>query len=142
MDQNLSFSDGQGPTTRKLGQFPPILDLVFGAYGETSEGVKSLLDILVESRMRKLGLAKGTPAVGKETAWTKGYLRRRLSSASIKANVSCLLERLVQVEEGSGQGGKRRQWARLEEERAKLDRESQWMCKITGGRRVRTGALL
>ena len=119
-----------------------MLDLVFGTYRKTSEGVKSLLDTLVEARMKKLGLAEGTPAVGKETAWTKGYLRQRLSSASIKANVSCLLERLVQVEEGSGQGGKRRQWARMEEERAKLDRESQWMSRITGGRRVRTRALL
>ena len=38
--------------------------------------------------------------------------------------MACLLERLVQVEEGGGQGGKRRLWARQEEERARLDRES------------------
>ena len=68
--------------------------------------MKSLLDTLVEVRMKKLGLAKGTLAMGKEIAWTKGYLRWRRSSASIKANVSCLLERLVQVEEGSGRGVK------------------------------------
>ena len=95
VDQDLGFSDGQGPTTRKLGQFFPVLDLVFGAYEETSEGVKSLLNILVEDGMKKLGLVKETQAVGKDTAWIKGYLRQRLSSASVKANVSCLLERLV-----------------------------------------------
>ena len=67
--------------------------------------MKSLLDTLVEARMKKLGLAKGTPEVGKETAWTKGYLRWRLSTATITANVSYILERLIQVEEGSGQGG-------------------------------------
>ena len=67
---------------------------------------------------------RGTSEVGNETALTKGYLRRRLSSATIKADMACLLERLVQVEEGGGQGGKIRLWARQEEERAQLDRES------------------
>ena len=88
---------------------------MFGAYGETSEGVKTLLDTLVKSRLRKLGLTKGTPEAGKESAWVTGYLRRRLSSSVIKSNISCLLERLVQVDEGGGQGGKRRQWAHMEE---------------------------
>ena len=108
----LGHPGEQGPTTQKLSQFPPVLDLCFGAFRETSEGVKGLLDMLVDARVRKLGLTRGTAEVGKETALTKGYLRRRLSSATIKANVSCLLERLVEVEERGGQGGKRRLWAR------------------------------
>ena len=115
MDQDLSHEDGQGPTSRKLAEFPPVLDLVFGAYGETSEGVKTLLDTLVKSRLRKLALTKGNPEAGKESAWVTGYLRRRLSSSVIKSNVSCLLERLVQVDEGGGQGGKRRHWAHMED---------------------------
>ena len=49
----------------------------------------------------------------------------------IKANVSCLLERLIQIGEGVGQVGKWRQWARLEEERGIWDRESQWLARIT-----------
>ena len=68
-----------------------------------------------------------------------GYLRR-LSSSVIKANVSCLLERLVLVDEGGGQGGKKRQWAQMEEERGRLDIESQWLVKITGGRMIKTGS--
>ena len=98
-----------------------------------------MLDMLLDARVRRLGLTRGTAEIGKETALTKGYLRRRLSLATIKANVSCLLERLIQVEERGGQGGKRRIWARQEEERARLDRESQWLSKITGDRRIKTG---
>ena len=67
-------------------------------------------------------------------------MRRRLSSSVVKANVSCLLERLVLVDEGGGQGGGRRQWALMEEEIGRLDRESQWLAKITGGRVIKTGA--
>ena len=36
-----------------------------------------------------------------------GYMRRRLSSEVIRANVRCLLERIVQVGEGAGQVGKK-----------------------------------
>ena len=139
MDADLGFPDGEGPTSKKLGEFPQVMDLVFGAYGETSEGVKCLLDKLIQARLQKLGLAKGTTEAGRESAWVTWYLRRRLSSTTMKANVSCLLERLIQVDEGEGQGGKRRQWARIEEERGRLDRESQWLARVTGGRTVQTG---
>ena len=61
-----------------------------------------------------------------------GYLRRRLSTAVIKVNVQCLLERMVQVGEGLGQAGKRRRWARREDERARWDREAQWLERVTG----------
>ena len=49
---------------------------------------------------------------------------------SMRANVKCLLERLVMVGEGQGQAGKRRQWARREEEQARLEREAQWLEKV------------
>ena len=68
----------------------------------------------------------------KELGLVTGYLRRRLSTAAIKANVQCLLERMVMVGEGIGQAGKRRQWARVEEERARWDREAQWLERVTG----------
>ena len=121
LDQELGFANG-GPTLRKLQSFPPFLDLVFWAYGECSDGVKSMLDNFGESRLRKLGLAKGTPEALKELGQVTGYLRRRLSSAVICANVRCLLERMLQVGEGVGQAGRRRQWAKQDEERARWER--------------------
>ena len=44
----------------------------------------------------------------------------------------CSLERLLLVGEGQGQAGKRRQWARREEEKARWDREAQWLVRVTG----------
>ena len=43
------------------------------------------------------------------------------------------------VGEGQGQAGKRRQWARREEERARLDREAQWLERVTGKNLSRRG---
>ena len=139
VDQELGFADLGGPTLRKLQSFPPVLDLVFGAYGECSDGVKSMLDSFGESRLRTLGLAKGTPEALKELGQVTGYLRRRLSTAVIRANVRCLLERMLLVGEGVGQAGRRRQWARQEEEKARWEREGQWLARLTGRNLARRG---
>ena len=97
------------------------------------------MDKMVESRLRHLGLRRGSPESSKELSIVTGLLRRRLSSAVMRANVRCLLERLVLVGEGQGQAGRRRQWARAEEERARQEREAQWMVKITGRNLSRRG---
>ena len=68
-----------------------------------------------------------------------GYLRCRLSSAVIHANVRCLLERMLLVWEGVGKAGRRRQWARQEEEKARWEREGQWLARLTGRSLVRRG---
>ena len=81
----------------------------------------------------------GTQEAAKEMRFATGYLRRRLSSAVMRANVMCLLERLVLVGEGQGQAGRRRQWQRREEEQARLEREAQWIEKISGRNLSRRG---
>ena len=98
-----------------------------------------MLDSFGESRLRSLGLAKGTPEALKELGQVTGYLRRRLSSAVIHANVRCLLERMLMVGEGVGQAGRRRQWARQEEEKARWEREGQWLARVTGRNLARRG---
>ena len=142
MDRELGFQDGDGPTLRKLQSYPPVLDLCCGAYGECSDGVKHLLDVMAQSRLQSLGLRKGSLEAAKELSLVTGYLRRRLSTAIVKANVKCLLERLVKVGEGRGQADRRRQWARQEEARARLEREAQWQARITGRNLVRRGDFL
>ena len=59
------------------------------------------------NRVRGLGLRKGSPESAKELAQVTGYLRRRLSSAVMQANVKCLLERILLVGEGQRQAGKK-----------------------------------
>ena len=99
------------------------------------------MDHLVKARLQKQNLRRGTTAAAKESSIVTGYLRRRLSTAVIRANVSCLLDRLTQISEGEGQPGKKREWDRQEEERGRLDRESQWLARITGEIIHKTGEL-
>ena len=141
VDRDLGFPDDTGPTVRKLQSFPPVLDLCFGAYGEASDGAKHLLDCFSESRLRTLGLQKGTAEASRELGQVTGYLRRRLSTAAVRANIRCLHERMLMVGEGVGQAARRRAWARAEEERARMDREAQWLVRVSGRNLVRRGDL-
>ena len=124
VDRDLGFADGDGPKVKRLGDFPPVLDLVFGAWAECSDGVKRLLEAMVETKLASQKLQKGSPGEAKERSHTTRYMRRRLSSVAIRANVRFLLERMVQVGDGGGQAPKRRRWARREEERERWSRDN------------------
>ena len=143
MDVELGVGhEEQGPTVQRLNQFPPVLDLVFGAYSEASNGVWELMDKMIDSRLKMLGLARGSPAVANEVSIITSQLRRRLSSAVMKANINCLLERMCQVGEGVAQAGRRREWVRMEEEKMRWDRQSQWLARVTGNSLIRRGQFL
>ena len=94
-----------------------------------------MLDSFGESRLRTIGLAKGTPEALKELGQLTGYLRHHLSSAVIWANVRCLLL----VGEGVGQAGRRRLWARQEEEKARWEREGLWLARLYGRNLAKRG---
>ena len=80
----MGHKEGTGPTITKHHQFPPDMDLVFGAYGEASEaeGVWNLLDVMANKRLSTLGLSKGTPGGAGELAIITSQLRR-LSTAVV-----------------------------------------------------------
>ena len=52
----------RGPVERRLDEFGELPGLCFGAWGEASEGVHRLVQILAESRLTFEGLQRGRPA--------------------------------------------------------------------------------
>ena len=74
--------------------------------------------------MRKVGLARGRAGSDQELAIITSQLRRRISAATIRANYTCLMERMAQVGEGAGRAENRRGWVRMEEEKKRRDREA------------------
>ena len=115
---------------------------MFGGEGSASEGVWTLLGHMANSRLLKLGLARGSPGSQQELATITGELRQRLSLAVHKANQSMLLERIQMVGDGAELAGRRRKWDRLEEERGRWVRQTNWMARVTGQSLVRKGQFL
>jgi len=129
----------KGPVERRLEEFGDLLGLVFGAWGEASESVHHLVQILAESRLAFQGLQRGRPGNSGELGVLTGQIRRRLSLAAIKAQTECLLSKLHQVGPGNQLMAKRRQWAVQEDEKMKREREAQWLRRIEGIHTLRKG---
>ena len=137
MDEAMGIQ-GEGPCMRRLREFPAVLDLCFGAWGEGSAGVHKMVALLAACRVRTMGLQGKSPSphqLGVETS----VIRRRLSAAVVRANNELLLSRIGQVGEGSALAGKRRAFQRGEEHRMMLQREADWLVHTTGRELVRRG---
>ena len=136
MDAIITGAPGEGPCQRRLDELP-LLSLAWGSYGEGSPDVHSLVTLLATCRVRTLGIRGEPPSsqMGLEVT----AIRRRLSTAAVRASNSVLLARLSQVGEGSGLAGRRREWQRREERAMAHGREADWMVHTTGRELVRRG---
>ena len=145
LDKNTQGTSNQsrGPVERRLDEFGEIIGLVFGAWGEGSQEVHSLVETLAQCRLRFQMQQEGRPDQGSdnELALIVGQIRRRLSVTAVKAQVGCLLSRVHQVGPGNKQLAKKRQWAIKEDERMKQERYSQWMRKVEGVNSLRKGMI-
>ena len=139
MDVMIGEEEGFGAVSRRLGEFGEVIALCFGGYGEGSSEVHKLIETLAISRVRSVQLRTGKApdvnAVGAEVT----LIRRRLSTAVVRANQSLLLSRLSYVGDGAGGADRRRQWARSEDVRMRKMREAAWLVEITGKELVRKG---
>ena len=101
-----------------------------GTFGEESEDLQNLVQIMAESRVAAMGLARGRPGTDTELGVLVGQVRRRLSVVSVTAQAECLLARLSPVGEGVVQADKRRQWVARQEENMRRERAAQYMGRV------------
>ena len=139
IDQDMLGAEDKGPVERRLGEFGDLIGLCFGAWGEASTDVHELIQTLAESRLKFQGLKTGKPRSKQELGIIVGQIRRRLSSAAIKAQVECLLSKIHQVGPGNAQLAKKREWAVMEDERMRRERGAQWLLKYEGVQTLRKG---
>ena len=100
----------EGPFLRRLAELP-LMALCWGEYGEGSAGVHELVTLLAACRVRTLTLP-GEPPLPQQMGLEVTAIRRRLSTAAVRAANTTLLARMSQVGEGSGLASKRQEWQR------------------------------
>ena len=98
-----------GPIERKLSEYGDLLGLVVGAWGEGSEDLHTLVQVLAQSKVDSVGRARGRPASDSELSIAVGQVRRRLSMACVRANMNCLITRMSLLGEAAKQAQGRRQ---------------------------------
>ena len=79
-----------GRVQRKLLDYGEVRGLVFGAFGEASEGVRELVHYLANSRLKAVGLRQGRESAQAELGVNFGQVRRILSVAAVRAQAKCL----------------------------------------------------
>jgi hypothetical protein len=125
--------EGQtGPLVRRLEGHGRLLTWVMGSWQEGSKDLHGLLDILADSKVQVLGLARGREATERERAMILSGYRRILSTTAARASSGCLLGRLARVGEAHRAAAKRRAWAKMEGERLEEERRAHWRAHVQG----------
>ena len=136
MDASMGAAS-EGPCQRRLAELP-LIPLCWGAYGEGSTGVHTMVTLLATCRVRTLAL-RGEPPSAQQMGLEVTAMRRRLSTAAVRGANTVLLARMSQVGEGSGIASKRRQWQRREERLMEHAREADWLVHCSGQEIVKRG---
>ena len=136
-----------GPVEAKLLSFPPLRKWVFGAWGEVSQDVHTLVKDLATSRARHQRQLVGgwrwdRRSEEAEIAVYTGQVRRLLSVEGVRSQARCLLDRLRGLGDGAAAAAKRRQWAEREEQRLGRERQAHLLSLSQGYHPLRTGHFL
>ena len=131
-----------GAVENRLLQFGDLQGLVVGAFGEGSDDLHSLVQLLAESKVTAMGLTRGRGGTEAEIGVLVGQIRRMLSTTNVRAQAQCLLTRMTSIGGGVGQAAKRRKWAAMEEEKMRRERMAQWVGQVRGRNIVHRGQFL
>ena len=114
MDAIITGAEGVGPCQRRLDELP-LLRLAWGSYGEGSSDVQTLVTLLATCRVRTLAL-RGEPPSAQQMGLEVTAIRRRLSTAAVRAANTVLIARWGRgvawpAGGGSGRGWRRGPWS-------------------------------
>ena len=121
--------------------------LVFGACGEASEDVHTLVHELASARLRHQQLLAGRGLRKRRTEEAElsmlvGQVRRGLSVEAVRSQARCLLQRLSGLGAGAQAAAQRRSWADWEEQRRGRERAAHLLCLSQGHGPLRRGQFL
>ena len=106
---------------------------MIGAFGEGSADMHRLVNIFSSSRSKFLAQSTGYATSSREMSQIVGQIRRKLSTAFMRAIGLCTLSRVANLGSGSNAAAKRREWAISEEIGMKNERRAFWNAFVRGG---------
>ena len=121
-----------GPLVRRLQTFGRLRGLVVGAWGEGSKDLHGLLDVLADSRLRTVGMARGREGSDAERGVILGQFRRVLSCEAVRAQTQALVGRLQVLGDKGRQASRRREAVIREDRRLELEQRAYWQAYIRG----------
>ena len=130
-----------GPLVRRLESFGRVRGLVVGPWGECSKDMHSLIKVMGETKVAAQARERGRPASDNELGVVISQLRKFLSTAFIRAQGLCLLNRLCFLGKGAKEAAGRRDLARRLENSRKRDLQAHYQAHNRGSGLARTGQI-
>ena len=128
-----------GPLVRRLESYGKLESLVVGPWGDCSKDLHSLIKTLGENKVAVQARATGRQASDNELGVIISQIRKYLSTAFIRAQSLCLINRLAHLGEGAVAAAGRRNLAKRLEFGRK--REAHYQAHIRGLGLSRVGQL-
>ena len=132
-----------GPVETRLLSYGRVSGWVFGAWGECSYEVHTLVQRIARARLEVDDMVAGRRGAPKsreaKLAQHVGYIRRRLCFTAVQQQARLLLDRLGLLGDGVGEAAKRRDWAVQLEKSAAKERRAQAVCLHQGRPLIRRG---
>ena len=123
----------------RLHSFPQLQGLVVGVFGEVSSDLHQPVGFMAACRGKYVAESTGCATSAGEMSQIIGQIRRKLSTAFVRATALCTIHRVGNVCPGSRAAARRREWAIREEESMKRERRAYWGAFLGG--RVDTGGI-
>ena len=130
-----------GPLVRRLDSFGRVRGLVVGPWGECSKDLHSLIKVMGESKVAAQARDRGRPASDNELGVEISQIRKFLSTAFVRAQGLCLLNRLCFLGKGAKEAAGRRDLARRLEISRKRDLQAHYQAHIRGAGLARSGLI-
>ena len=121
-----------GPLVQRLQSFGRLQVLVVGAWQEASQDLHLLLDLLVDTKVKGMGLGMGRELSSRERAKIISNYRRILSVTAARATSGCLVGRIARIGPAHRAAARRRELTRREQERLERDMEAHWRVNVVG----------
>ena len=135
-----------GPVEARLNGYGTVRGWVFGAWGECSQEIHTLVQKLAEAKVQRAATLPGHQPLFKsheaQLSSEVAYLRRRLSFTAVQSQARLLLDRLQLLGDGAPEAARRRERA-VEGRRAEArERRAQHVCLLQGRAIRRSGFAL
>ena len=121
-----------GPLVRRLESYGKLEGLVVGAWGDCSKDLHSMVKVLGETKVAVQARATGREASDNELGIIISQIRKYLSTAFVRAQSLCLINRLAHLGEGAKAAAGRRSMAKRLEVGRRREREAHYEAHIRG----------
>ena len=128
-----------GALVARLQGYGELLCLVFGAWGDCSEDLHSLVQICAKSKVEHLCRSTGRPEMEGQLSVITSQYRRLLSTTMVRAQAQCLISRVGVISPQAREAARRRDVAGRMERELREDRRAHWMASLRGPGWARQG---